>query len=122
MVAALGFSVQLHHFKEQAGVAVGSCRWTTHSAQWLLHACLQCLHARPFPLCRASADSLGGLMGLPEGSATFPSSPFKLPQAYVAAWEAKMKSAAEVRAAVKTVRPEGGAGAADSLSSLRNCC
>lgn len=41
-------------------------------------------------------------MGLPEGSTTFPSSPFGLPQQYVAAWEAKMKRAAEVRAAVKT--------------------
>ena len=57
--------------------------------------------------CRASSDSLAGFMSMPDGSTTFPSSPFALPPAYVSAWEGKMKSAAEVRAAVKSVSGRG---------------
>ena len=81
---------------------VGSGQATGITSGSMLH---RSLTATVF--CRASSDSLAGFMSMPDGSTTFPSSPFALPPAYVSAWEGKMKSAAEVRAAVKSVSSGG---------------
>ncbi|PRW18405.1 TBCC domain-containing 1 isoform A [Chlorella sorokiniana] len=58
---------------------------------------------------RASSDSLSNFMAVGEGaSGNFPTSPFSLPPAYVAAWQQKMQGAAQVRAAVKAAELEEG--------------